>query len=90
MCVFKGAAVTCKPGTCLAACAPGGGGAKARSKWCINPTGCLALGYHAHDRPEGTTDDMYERVEIPGAKKSRRSSRGGRAATSASTSISTL
>ena len=62
-CVFKGAAVTCAPGTCLAACAPGAGGAKARSKWCIDVTGCLALGYNAHDRPPGTTDDMFEMIQ---------------------------
>ena len=62
ICVFQGATVTCPEGTCLASCAPGAGGSKARSKWCINVAGCLALGYNAHDRPPGTTDDMLEMV----------------------------
>ena len=50
--------VTFKQGTCRAGAAPSAN-ARNRSKWCLDPVGCKAMGYAAHDRPEGTTNDDY-------------------------------
>ena len=50
--------VTFVKGTCLAAAAPSSN-ARGRSKWCVNPSGCKALGYAAHERPSGTVESDF-------------------------------
>ena len=55
---FSGAAVTFKQGTCVAAAAPNAH-ARNRSQWCVTPLICKALGFAAHERVEGTTEDQY-------------------------------
>ena len=61
---FTGASVTMKPGCCIASCAPGKF-SKGRSTWCVTPTVCSTLGYDAHARPLGTTDEQFEVRPLP-------------------------
>ena len=54
--------VTFANGTCIAAAAPAKD-ARSRSKWCVDPERCKALGYAAHERADGTTDADYKTVK---------------------------
>ena len=55
--------ITFPPGTCLAAAAHNVTAIN-RSKWCVSPAVCKALGYAAHDRVDGTVNDDYTSREF--------------------------
>ena len=56
-------AITFKPGMCMAGAAPSNND-KGRSKWCVDVLGCKTLGYAAHQRPHGSTNEDFVCVDV--------------------------
>ena len=69
--VFGNRQVTLKDGAqsvtfahCMAAAGPNTS-ARGNSAWCVTPKQCRAVGYAAHARADGTTEDDYVVTDVP-------------------------